>query len=460
MALNIVGVDYNYKPKNNKGHQWAKGSNESMMYLPTFMTYSDCILSCHTPDINIAWVRSYDSWHAEDKNGYVLSTQGYSVVPPKAYAIVDGKQQELKRKSEGENNLIGSQRIILENDAIVGEAVYYDLKDVTKASAPVTLATNRIYRGGIDIPLESGTVKTYEIQTYDMSYDVKSDPVTYRVTLSDGQHKVIVHDLAASSDSSADSGGSSLSGQSAVSPQSTSSDGKGLALMAGSVPGGLLQTASDPGVARKREYTFSEGSRAFVEAGVPSARYFKTWKAEVLDADGKVVKDITAELLPNGAKSSEDAVFTMPKVDGATYKQGYQLQLTADYGTKITDIKLNPEAPVVNEELKSTVPASLLPAESHSGELSFVAAWSQRDEDGAIVPASGTAHPKTVYFAQLLIEQDPENDIVFETSNVKVELADGLDPDTVEIYEITRNTEEGAITLCCTRGMTRRFVLP
>ena len=62
-TMQLVTTDYNYKPVNNEGHQWAKGSDESMMYLITLSSHISYIISCHLPEMNQGWVRTYDSWY-------------------------------------------------------------------------------------------------------------------------------------------------------------------------------------------------------------------------------------------------------------------------------------------------------------------------------------------------------------------------------------------------------------
>ena len=362
-VFKLIDTDYNYKPVKNQSRQWAKGSSGSMMYLITLAQHVDYIISCHMPELNQAWVRTYDSWYAKDyeKSNYAL-TQPASVAAPKAFGTVDGKPKEL---TAGEASvLLGDQRIVLDNDAVVGEAVYYDLVDVTDSEKPITIATNQIYRSGIDLALEGAKTKTYKITAYDMSYGIASNSATYNVTLSDTLHKVIVRDLSTSS--TGDSTGSGLSGSQLGGQSVSAGQGStnGPRLMAGVIASGSLvqlqASSSDADYSSydTHTYTFEEGQKVILKAGVPTANYFKVWLVKVLDKDGNVLSDATTALLPDGTATSMTANFTMPAVDASTYPNGYQLRLTAQYGTRITQVSAQPSESVGGTTLQDEIPVA------------------------------------------------------------------------------------------------------
>ena len=442
VALRVVDSDYNYKPVNNHNNQWAKGSVNSMMYLPTFMEYSSYILQCHEPDLNIAWAQSYDSFYQvhDEKDNYQLA-QPASVSAPKAYKTVGDELQELHTADGGENRLPGDQRIILENADIVGEAVYYDLYDVTDGNN--RLATNRLYRGGIDLTLGNASTKTYKIVTYDMSYGVKSaDTATYNVTLYDSKHTVIVKDLTED-----EAGGGQPSGQGVASGQGA---GDGLDLVAGSVPDGSLLGAAGAGAKdRTRTLTFVEGQKVVVRADEPSSKFFRTWKAEVLDESDTVKSDVTSTLLPDGAAGNMAASFTMPATAAPTYPDGYQLQLTAEYGMRITKATAAPTAPVAGESLASTVQVTFDNDESGT----YVPVWTYTDSQGRKVPASGRAYSSTVYHASIHIPDDQASGIVF-ASEVTVTSSAGTVDGAVDGSATVERSADGDITIGITFDVT------
>jgi hypothetical protein len=114
LALTLVDSDYNYKPKNNVNNQWAKGSNETMMYIPTFVEHASYIIQNHDQNLNLAWARSYDSWYQgdNDKDNFKLAQPG-NVGVPEAFGMVDGKPKKLVAGKGNENKLASDQRITL-----------------------------------------------------------------------------------------------------------------------------------------------------------------------------------------------------------------------------------------------------------------------------------------------------------------------------------------------------------
>ena len=82
----FVDFDYNVHP-GEKGKAWAAGSSKSMMYVPTFMTYSGYILGNHSTELDLAWARNYDNYYTNERTEYKVVTDGYTVQEPAAAAI-------------------------------------------------------------------------------------------------------------------------------------------------------------------------------------------------------------------------------------------------------------------------------------------------------------------------------------------------------------------------------------
>ncbi len=451
VALTVVDSDYNYKPKDNQNNQWAKGSSNSMMYLITLVEYLDTILQCHDPNVCLAWAQSYDSWYAGEIDNFKL-VQPASVAAPDAYGTVDGKQQKLAAGSDKANKLPGDQRIVLENEDIAGEAVYYDLYDVTSGNGKEKLATNQLYRGGVDLTLgEDVHERSFEIVAYDMSYSATSLQETYRVDLFDDKHKVIVRDLA--KDGTRGASSSTTSDTSGL--QGTAQGDGGHDLIPGTIAGARgFQGLGDATIAdtdyRERTYTFAEGQKALVQADEPGSHYFKSWKVEVLDSSGAVVaEDVTDALLPT-AKTSMSASFTMPKVD-ATYPAGYQLRFTAIYGTRISEMTANAVAPVKDQALPKTMAVAFDNGKSETYRISWLR---QRGDDSgtAWIPASeSVALPNAVYHAVVEVEQDRSADILF-TSDAKVVI--GGQSDKIESSGFKKDSTTGSVIFWVTFAKT------
>ena len=203
------------------------------------------------------------------------------------------EEEQLDELDEGEsknNDLRGDQKIILENNAIVGEAVYYDLYDVTDGSEK--LDKNELYQGGIDLTLGDEVRKSYKIVTYDMSYGVKSTKATYNINLYSSKHNIEIVDKAKD---------------------------------------GTKRTATS---------VSEEGAEATVMAGKSDSDYFTSWTVSLLDGKGNVIagkEDITDEILGDSKAKNETAVFTLPVVDKNNYPEGYGLRFTANYKDKINE---------------------------------------------------------------------------------------------------------------------------
>lgn len=183
MMMRLLDADNAYKPGDNTEiSKWAKGMTQTMAYIATLVSYSGYILSCHYPEVDLAWARSYDSWYANETREYEISLTGLNMEAPGAYIMDGGTERALS--SEGTNNVTGFKKLILDRKDIVGEAIYYDITD----SKTGTTLKNKVYRGGVDLAVDKDVDRTYTVKTYAISYGIQSRAKTYtiKVTASSG----------------------------------------------------------------------------------------------------------------------------------------------------------------------------------------------------------------------------------------------------------------------------------
>lgn len=383
----LIDNDYNYKPgKHTDISKWAKGMTKSMTYIPTFATYSGYILSNHYPETNIAWTRMEDEWYMNE--GMRKDLTEYEIIPPGsvnrpgAY-IKEGTKQKRLVLSDGSmiggdesieavatvtkdgktiNRLVGDQRIILENRQIVGEAVYYDLEDITSGEeSGRMLEQDQIYRGGVDLTLGAEGKKAYKITTYDMSYGVKSYKAVYYINLVDGKHEVTVNDK--------------------------------------------IDEGEETGKDRTRTFRYAEGDEVRISAGIPSDKRFTTWTVTTV-IDGQD-RDVTDQIFAGDYaeyKTNANAAFLMPIPDDQNgFSPDYTLTFTAGYGDKISHITLTVDAPVIGTDLDTDASVAFNTIEGKI--FSYPVMWTYT-KDGKDYAASGPALPNTTYKAWLTMPQE------------------------------------------------------
>ena len=399
--LHFTDGDYAFEP-GEYDKSWASGSDESMMYLATFATFAGYILSNHYPEINLAWARTYDDWYSGE-------SREYSVTPPSKVAdvsVYDKNGKKLQWYGGAPNVLTGDQKIRLENEEVNGEAIYYDLYETTAGNRITkTLATNRIYRGGVDLALGDEALKYYRLSTYNMSHGVAGDRHSYRITLRNDRHLVI------------------------------------------------FETRGADGNDKTIEGRYAEGQQLTTQAGVADDQFFEYWKVSLLREDGSVKKeDITERILGENA-NKPNAVFTMPVVnlmEDSTFEDGYILKFQASYGDRIKTAMLHETsgAPMSGEVLPARVGFVFDGDPKKQGAYS--ASWTYIDSDDQMVPAAAgeRAYRDTVYIATVTMTPDRANDILFN-SEVKVSVSDNYYEDYAPVVleeNVRRNSADGSVT--------------
>ncbi len=419
----LIDNDYNYKPgKHTDISKWAKGMTDSMTYIPTFATFSSYILANHYPETNIAWVRLDDDWYIDGKgDNYRKDLTEYEIIPfptvnvPGAYVIEESEQdngsggtepatteKELVPDDKTANRLTGDRRIILENKHIVGEAVYYDLEDITDGESSKMLEQDQIYRGGVDLTLGAAGEKAYKITTYDMSYGVKSDEEIYYINLTDGKHDVIINDE-----------------------------------IDGETEG---QTEE-----RTRTYKYEEGDEVRISAGAPSGKVFTSWT--VLDNKDK---DVTNTIFAGDYaqyKTKANAAFIMPTPDEAGgFSEDYTLTFTANYDNKISHITPAITAPEVGVNLASD--AKIVYNTIEGKEFVYPITWTYTI-NGKDIVTSGPARADTTYTAWITMPQEKRCP-VGSSEPVPIAFANKVTytpPEDASGGDLKRNPSDGSILL-------------
>lgn len=207
LVFTLLNADYQYNPENyHYSDAWAGGTDGTNAFIGTFATFATYILQNHYPEVNLAWARTYDSLYDTELQEFAIqygqkaADAGYTVKKPAAYyeKIVKSSESEEKKTdvdlTEGvdeTNRVPGNPVIYLDVDPIVGEAIYYDLYDNTTG---YQLETNKLYRGGISLPIGPETLKSFTIHAYAISYGVRSEKAVYNISLISNVHRITIDD--------------------------------------------------------------------------------------------------------------------------------------------------------------------------------------------------------------------------------------------------------------------------
>ena len=170
VLLRFVSKDYEY--------QMVQGVDDTQAHLGTLLYNIGRIGANHYPEINLAWLRSYDSFYTTDIPGtetgvstHIVREQPTAAEAPRAYI----GETELVSDAE-EITLEGTQTLLLSTEAD-GDAIYYTVSE--DGAEDDTL---HIYRDGIELAEDlEGT--SYTVTTYAMQYGAKSASKTYRVKI-------------------------------------------------------------------------------------------------------------------------------------------------------------------------------------------------------------------------------------------------------------------------------------
>ena len=402
--MTLVHSDYGYCPGTDTGRpstqKWARGAEEEMMYLPTFATYASYILMNHYPELNLAWARYYDSYYDDDTKEFQIVPDKWTVSAPAAK--VDG--EKIAEGEKKQNTFTGSKKVVLENEDIVGEAIYYDLKDNDTGEI---LAVNQIYRGGVDLGLGDAAVRSFMITAYAISYGVHSEEAVYNVKLRDTKHTIIYESL------------------------------------------------DDEGNKVRNEYRLEEGQETVTEAGIPYDKDFDVWKVNMLDKDGNVIdyydEDNTAVMLLGRNNVNNPKKVFKVATSGSFFPEGYGLLFKAQYINRIKAVsRMMDWAPVSGKRLPDSFSVEFNNEEYRDCPV----VWTYTKEIGGearVCPAYGEAYDDTVYTATVLIDQDKENGILFTP---EVTIDEYNDSPAEAPVKVKRNAADGSLRVTLTYNAT------
>ena len=352
-------TDYDYK---NELYE-DKGTTQTMCLVGTAAYNISRIMTAHYPEINLAWVRSYDSFYTgedADLTEYKIE-KAETVEAPSATAVSD-KSKEVKLQSGADvtNTLSGNQKIVLDTESVSGEVIYYTLKDKTNNLEE----KDQIYRGGIELDTKGSTSIDYQITATAYSHGTLSEEITYNVTLVDGRHKVTV---------------SSLIDEDGQEKEITNS------------------------------YYYATGKSVQVAANDTTGKYFDSWKVTL--ADGT---DVTETIL--GEKAKDKVVtFTMPEEeDSGSFTLTYELKFEAVYKDKLDEISLTIAAPIGGQPLALAKDVTIGYGDNQTANPSYIGwSYTYNDEEHQ---TSGNAYKNTVYTAK--IKLPVTEDMHFVTSGI------------------------------------------
>ena len=402
-----------------------------LVYALTMFENMDMIVGInHVPEVGIAWTRTYDDLYSKD-NGepkdfteYKVNwvdddnpdnVDGYTVDAPSAFIkeaeetdagntyskLIESNADQYKDK----NNVDGDTKVFLETGKIYddtasdvstdtkGEAIFYDLYDITNGSHPgEQLAKKQIYRAGVD--LSSGDKKkTYKIVSYALSYGVKSNESTYFINVRNGAHdvtKTIDHE----------------------------------------------REGFEP---RTDKYT--EGERISLTATGFGDVYFDHWEIKCVGSDG-VETDVTG-YLPGLNRTEGWTGFTMPEtgavVSGYTWPANYKLTCIAHYLPCIKEVTAS-ELPVPEVGVQLSIGARIS-FDIKDGTHALPVTWKRTGDDKGIV-CSGKADYETAYSAVIHIPKD--KGFVFAQQEYLKAL---YDPETGGVTTSIQKNNDGSVTM-------------
>ena len=407
MIFRMVDGDYNFKPGNHNtesqhGYGWAGGSDKNVMYLSTLATFSSYILLNHGPEINFAWVRSYDDYYKKETTEYKIATG--ELPAPEAIAVDSADNEfNLHAGTDQLNRLFGDQEIKLSVNSVNGEAIYYDVQDRKTGKM---IIQNKLYQGDLGLKAEADT-KKYQVTTYAMFYSRKSEKHVYNIDLYSDVHII------------------------------------------------TLNAKDEQGNNKQWTSRYREGDKVVIPAIEPSGYFFRGWKVYLQNEDGTVLGDnetIETGLLGEEGKNSVSASFVMPKVGDVVtsskgnefeYPAGYYLTFQAEYGERVKKVDVMLEEPTAGEELDANATIRYeFDAASPQALVERQVSWTYKHNDKT-VQTSGEAYNRTAYTATIHIPQDKKNNIIF---------AEDLtgEYNNKEVTSITRDASDGSATVVIT----------
>ena len=341
------------------------------------------IFANHYPEVNLAWVRTQDSYYDNELTGYRLVSPE-SISDPGAYTLetTNGNTEKIVIPASETTKLKNDHTVYLDNEELRGEAIYYNLIDSTNG----TTQKDQLFRGGIPLAVKGDNVSTeYAIEATSKFYNVGSYTSRFYVKVLSGKHKVTFDTLV-------DKGNGPES-------QTTSAN-------------------------------YGEGDTVTAYAFVPSNKFFRGWTV----TDGQN-HDVSENIQVNSGYQMSDPyfVFTMPNSGGdSVFDDEYALNFKANYGDRIQHIDLIIDAPQAGVTLTNHAVAEWGTGDSKERRVEGIT-WSYTDTDATgkeyTVASAGKAFNSTVYTAYLRIPQDES---MLFMPDITVSLYDGIDGEIID----------------------------
>lgn len=129
-------------------YRWNKLNN-----LGTLAYNASSVMQAHYPEVNLAWLRTYDSFYTDETNpetkAYDLTLNSYTVAPPTITKVVNANTgTEIEA-----GTLYGDHIVSLGSEGANGQAIYYKLTTQVDGGATTT-SDWQLYENGIFLPVK------------------------------------------------------------------------------------------------------------------------------------------------------------------------------------------------------------------------------------------------------------------------------------------------------------------
>ena len=295
------------------------------------------IFQNHQVTVYYAWLRGVDSY-------YEGETTAYTIKKPTSVPAIMAKGQDnpdvpINAGNTGEPaEFKMSETIILDVPEVGGEAIYYDIENLTLG----TKYTDKIYRGGIclDDMDKDHPYMDYRITAHARYLEATSDTYIFDVRIIGDTHQVTID----------------------------------------------YSDHAAQGMENVTNY-FKEGITSHVMARLPNGLKFKGWKAT--DDQGR---DVTYLLGDTADKAVGKFTMPIPGEDG--FSKLYSLTFTPLYDERIDMVEVLVDKPVYENELAKTATVILKTGTQEKKRLTLPVTWTYKQKKGSAtvsvitVPAS------------------------------------------------------------------------
>ena len=163
----LVSKDYDYDY--NIEYSAKYGLTEGQMLIGTLAYNATSIMQGHYPEVNLAWLRSYDTFYSSDTTAVDVNTSEVTVASPTA--------------NLNSGYITGKDPLVL-SSSNAGGAIYYRVR--MQAEGHDDQGDWKLYSGSIPLSIYGSLETTYTVEAYAMEYGVKSDTVTYTYKIGKG----------------------------------------------------------------------------------------------------------------------------------------------------------------------------------------------------------------------------------------------------------------------------------